>query len=185
MKTKSILLLLLLGICSINTQNVIAQNRAKSTFFSFGVGAGILALETNEKTRFSVAPSLAYKGGYMISEKTAVILLIQGAAYKNWDNDKTRGVGGLTLGAQHWIYNKWWALGGLGVGLETPPMLAKNETWNLGFPALNLSTGYEIWRNGKYSVDIQSVFLLGRSKIYKSSGTGNIYFSGVSIAVNM
>jgi hypothetical protein len=151
-----------------------AQSQEHNSFerkgFTFGLstGAGILTLSTDNrvKTTFTISlPNLRI--GYMANQNLAIQLWIPGALYKL--NGKDRSFEGLIISGQYWLKDKWWALGGIGMTLDAPAFWTVENTetadFNIGFPALALATGYEIWRIKNFAIDIQYHIYAGQAKL--------------------
>jgi len=143
-----------------------------------GIGAGLLAMESNDihSTHFSFSiPNI--KLGYFINEKSALWLYLPGSTFSENDND--RGFEGIVLAGQYWIGEKWWIKAGAGMTFDAPAFYEveniNNADFSIGFPALTSGIGYDLFRKGKFSLDIQYRVFYGRSKL-----DNNITRQGIS-----
>lgn len=171
----AILLILSFNQVFSQTKDLYYSTDRKGIIFGLGCGAGLLSLshdtETGENsTAFSYSiPNI--KVGYMINNRLALYALLPGATYKY--EDKDRGYEGILVNMQYWLKNRWWISGGAGMTFDAAAFYTvddpKNADFFVGFPAMSLSTGYEIWQKGKFALDIQYRAFYGRSNI--TSGT--------------
>lgn len=166
---KVFLLFLLLGFINI----VLAQSpvstdsyERKGLTFGFSVGASVITLSHNDTNKTSITTTLPnIRIGYMVNKRLALQLLLPGSIYKYQGNH--RGFEAILLSSQYWIKNKWWLLGGAGMTFDVPAFWTKNAKtttdFNTGFPALALGTGFEIWHNRSFTLDLQYRIFTGRA----------------------
>ncbi len=126
--------------------------------FGTSIGAGVLHLSSQnsaENKFVSSFPNLRI--GYLLNNRLAFQLLIPGSIYS--DLGETRANEGICISTQYWLKNKWWILGGIGIGMDAPAFWTvtdpSNADFNFGFPALTTATGYELWRKKNFVLDIQ------------------------------
>lgn len=156
------------------------QNSIQRKGFVFGVGfgAGSLTLNTNDTTTNAFSTTLPnIKVGYMINKRLAILALLPGANYKY--KGKDRGFEAITIAAQFWAKERWWLMGGAGLSFDAPAFYTvrdpKTAKFYTGFPALTAGTGYEIYRKGKFAIDLQYRFFYGQSSL-----TNNGFRKGIS-----
>lgn len=141
-------------------------------FFSASLGVSSLHLAMSgqpaeQQTALSF-PNI--KVGKMISSRSALLLHLPGSIYRysGTGRSRDRGFEGIIPSFQYWIKDKWWALGGAGLTMDAPAFYdIKNENEHDFYfgPALLASTGYEVWRKGKNTIDIQSRVHWGYSSV--------------------
>lgn len=188
---RKIILTFLLVVCCTNL--IIAQSmntsakfeRKKGFTYGVGIGAGAIRTNTNDTVKTSFAATLPnIKIGYLFNEKFALNLLLPGHLYKH--EGKYRGFEGIVLNGQYWVQDKWWVLGGTGLTMDFPAFwraVKNNDSsdFHTGFPALTFGTGYEIYRKGKFALDIQYRLYNGRVNLEndgKRRGTAHMLVLG-------
>lgn len=116
------------------------------------------------------------KAGFMLNRRLALVALLPGATYRH--EGKDRGFEALTLAGQYWLKNKWWVLAGAGLTFDAPAFYTvkdPNEAqFFTGFPALEFSTGYELWRKKHFALDLQYRIFLGVSYLDNHSTRGGV-----------
>lgn len=155
--------------------------------FGLGVGAGVLKLNTNDTIKEGFSTTLPnFKLGYMVRPQLEVFALLPGANYKY--NGKDRGFEGFILGTQYWMLDRWWVLGGVGLTFDAPAFYTvknpKTAEFNTGLPAFSLGTGFEVWKNEQYAVDIQYRFFMGTSNLPNDGtrkGMSNMLIVGFNV----
>lgn len=188
MKALINLILILVVVETLYSQNVDNQNTflRKGFTFGFSVGAGILSLSTNDtlNTVFTATlPNLRI--GYMTNERLALQILLPGSPYQY--SGKSRGFEGILCSGQYWLQKKWWILGGVGITLDAPAFWTmKNpdeENFYTGFPAIALATGFEIWQRKNFAIDMQYRIYTGQVKLEnngKKRGLSNMLSMGLN-----
>lgn len=162
-------------------QNTIQR---KGFVFGVGLGAGSLTLNTNDTTTNAFSTTLPnIKVGYMINNRLAILALLPGANYKY--KGKDRGFEAITITAQFWAKERWWLMGGAGLSFDAPAFYTvkdpKTAEFYTGFPALTAGTGYEIYRKGKFAIDLQYRFFYGQSNLSNNgfrNGISNMFIVG-------
>ena len=158
----------------------------KGFIFGLGMGVGSLSLNTNDSLTSTITMTIPnIKVGYMLSDRFALLALLPGANYKY--KGKDRGFEGFILSGQYWVKNNWWVLGGAGLTFDAPAFYTvdnpKTAEFYVGFPALTLSTGYEVWHKGKFALDLQYRLFFGKSNIATNGfreGVSNMFIVGVN-----
>ena len=134
----------------------------KGFFLGSAFGAGVLTLSSSligENTQTGATfPNL--KAGTMVSENTAAVLLLPGTVYAfKWgEEERARGFEGFFPSVQHWVADRWWILGGAGLGMDAPAFYDIKDKADRKFyfgPAAVAGTGFEIFRKGPFALDLQ------------------------------
>lgn len=113
----------------------------------------------------------------MISPRTALLLYLPGTvyAYKNEGRERDRGFESIVPAVQYWVGDLLWLLGGVGLGLDAPAFYdIKEETerkFYFGTAAL-AGVGYELWRKGRFALDLQGRVHYGNAKLPKGRRDG-------------
>jgi hypothetical protein len=151
-----------------------AQNNSESNFerkgFVFGASLGASYMSLNfhshpRQTEMSASfPNI--KAGAMISSRTALLLVLPGSIY-TYDiegRSRDRGFEGIVPSVQYWFSDRWWVLGGIGLGMDAPAFYdieSEDERKFYFGTALIAGVGYEVWRERKFALDVQSRIHLG------------------------
>ena len=157
----------LLVICCILSMSAFAQNKneIERNGFVFGISWGIADSNLNfpGKNQNNTNLALNWKIGYMINPKLA--LLLNGAVsiyeYNLSDRKRLRDFGGVFPSAQYFVSDKFWILGGIGVGTDAPvfydlkPDNTIETKYYSGIGAVT-SAGYEIYRKKGFALDLQA-----------------------------
>lgn len=169
-------------------QNNIDNNTIKRKGFivGFGLGSGILTLSEKESWHPSFSASLPnIRIGYRIGDRLALMALLPGATYRYQGKD--RGFEGILLAAQYWVKDRWWILGGVGLVLDAPAFYTvksfKEADFHTGFPAITLATGYDVWRKGKFTLDLHYRLFSGQASLAGNEhrrGVSNMFMVGFS-----
>jgi hypothetical protein len=111
-----------------------------------------------------------FKVGAMLRRDTALLLHLPGSIYryKGSGRERDRGFEGVIPSLQFWPLERWWVMGGVGLTLDAPAFYdvkSKDEgTFHLG-PSVTLGTGYEVFRAGRFAVDVQGRGLYGSARV--------------------
>lgn len=158
--------LMLLATCFMLNYATCAQNKEEINRKGFMVGfsTGIANSNLNFPTKDQNNTNLAinWKVGYMLNPKLAV--LINGAAsvyeYDISDRKRLRDFGGVFASAQYFTTNRFWVLGGIGIGTDAPvfydlkPENTIETKYYSGFGVVS-SVGYEMYRKKNFALDLQ------------------------------
>jgi len=134
----------------------------KGFVFGAAVGAGSVSLSSDligDARQVGISfPNLKF--GAMLNPKTAAVLLLPGSVYRyKWaGRERSRGFEGFFPSIQYWARDRWWLLGGVGLGMDAPAFYdIKDETERKFYfgPAAVAGTGYELWRRGRFALDVQ------------------------------
>jgi hypothetical protein len=110
------------------------------------------------------------KIGKMVSPKTALFLYLPGSVYRYAGNGRKRerGFEGFIPAVQYWVKDRWWWQGGVGMTFDAPAFYDIQNSSERKFyfgPEGILGTGYEVWRKGKWAIDVQARMYTGVSHI--------------------
>jgi len=111
--------------------------------------------------------------GCMVSDRTAFLLQLPGNIYRHRgldaeDRDRDRAFEGIIPSLQRWLTDRWWIVGGVGLALDSPAFYdiedSSERVFHVGVSA-EAGAGYEVWRSGGYSLDLQGRVLYGRATL--------------------
>jgi hypothetical protein len=111
-----------------------------------------------------------FKIGAMLRHDTALLLHLPGSIYryKGDGRERDRGFEGVIPSLQFWLLDRWWVMGGVGLALDAPAFYdVKGQDegmFHLG-PAVTLGTGYEVFRAGRFAVDVQGRGHYGSARV--------------------
>ena len=159
--------LTLLAVCFMLNYATYAQNKEEINRegFMFGFSTGIANSRLNfpSKNQNNTNLALNWKVGYMLNPKLAV--LINGAVsvyeYDLSDRKRLRDFGGVFASAQYFTTDKFWVLGGIGIGTDAPvfyDLKPKNTVETKYYSGIGVvsSVGYEIYRKKNFALDLQA-----------------------------
>lgn len=184
MKVKFILGFLLATHCAFAQQNFERKG------FVFGVSMGVSAISlksdaagNRHQTGLS-APNI--KLGKMLNSRSALLLLLPGSVYRyEWSGRvRDRGFEGIIPAFQYWAKDRWWLMGGAGLGMDAPAFYdIKDESerkFYFGGAAV-VASGYEIWRKGRFALDVQARAHLGAIKAAEGRLHGAAFSLGIGV----
>jgi len=156
--------------------------------FSFGtaIGIGSLSLSSIDQKRTLLSASLPnFKLGYSLTNRFSLMILIPGATYKS--ENKVRGFEGVLLMGQYWFAKNWWINVGYGLTLDAPAFYTVSEiqeaNFSIGFPAVTYGMGYDVFKRGRFSVDLQYRAFHGQTERTESNtinGFSNMFLVGLN-----
>jgi hypothetical protein len=147
--------------------NVYAQEKKvferKGFVLGFATGVSSLRLSFPSMPAQTEA-SLSFpniKIGAMLSKRTALLLYLPGSIYtfKEEGRERDRGFEGIIPSVQFWLKDRWWVLGGVGLGVDAPAFYDIQDEDERKFyfgSSVIAGTGYEVWRKGKFALDVQA-----------------------------
>ena len=161
------------------TQQIKTTERKGLMFsFSTGVGNSRLAFAGNKQSNTDLA--LNWKIGYMLNPKLA--LLINGAVaiydFNLSGRPRKRDFGGVFPSVQYHLNNKWWVLGGIGLGTDAPvfydlkPDNQDELKYHSGFGGIT-AIGYEICKRKNIAVDLQARYNYSKVNLPTGAIQGN------------
>lgn len=178
---KKLLILIFTGFFTFsNAQNISEKNFERKGFIfstAFGISSVGLNFPSYGKQNEISASLPNFKIGAMISEHTALLVYLPGSiyTYKNEGRKRDRGFEGIIPSVQYWLKERWWVLGGAGLGLDAPVFYdIKNEEERKFYfgGSVVAATGYEIWRKGRCTIDVQSRIHYGTANLTEGSRKG-------------
>ncbi len=177
MKKLFCLLMLFTFLTGVNAQSAGDTPARKGFAFGFSFGGGILNINANGTEINGFAPTLPNLYlGYSVNPKLTLQLLLPGSTYDL--SGKTRGFEGYILSAKTWVKDRVWVMGGSGLCFDAPAFWTVSDPrkaeFNLGFPAFALGTGYEFYRKGRFTSDIQYRFYYGNTKLENGGNTRGV-----------
>ncbi|MBC8046270.1 MAG: hypothetical protein H7Y00_05700 [Fimbriimonadaceae bacterium] len=181
---KSLTILFLFSI--LFNANMHAQNNAsfERKGFIFGAAIGISSVSLkypSQPTQNEISASLPnFKIGTMISNRTAVVVYLPGSiyTYEGSGRNRDRGFEAIIPSVQYWLKDRWWILGGAGLGMDAPAFYdIKNEEERKFYfgSSVIAATGYEIWRKEKFTLDIQGRVHYGSANVSEGTRNGMAY----------
>ena len=142
-----------------------SKNEILRKGFVFGFSSGIANsnLSFPSKNQNNTNLALNWKIGYMLNPKLAVLLNGAVSIYKYdlSDRERLRDFGGAFASAQYFVADKFWILGGIGIGTDAPvfydlkPENAVETKYYSGIGVIS-SVGYEIYRKKNFVLDLQA-----------------------------
>ncbi len=188
MKTITNIIFLLISFSCIAQNN--SQNFERKGFiFGTSIGASYLNLQfEGEQNQNTVAASFPnFKIGYMISKNTALLLHLPGSVYNYTlsGRQRDRGFEGIIPSVQYWNNHNMWFLAGVGISMDAPAFYdIKTEDerkFYFGYGII-ASAGYEIWKKGRFAIDIQARMHYGELKFENLAEKG--FATNILIGLN-
>jgi hypothetical protein len=180
-KMRTLLILAFTGLFTHSNAQELSGLTFERKGFIIGAALGASSINLNFPSRSTFHTLSAsfpnIKMGAMISKRTALLVYLPGSiyTYTGSGRKRDRGFEGIIPSIQYWLKDRWWVLGGAGIGLDAPAFYdVKNEeekNFNFG-SSLTIGTGYEIWRKGKFAMDIQSRVHYGSATVSDGVRTG-------------
>jgi len=127
------------------------------------------------------------KIGAMISPKLAILAYLPGTVYSysgNGSRKRDRGFEGIVPSVQYWLKDRWWLLGGAGLGMDAPAFYdIKNESERKFYfgSTLLAGTGFELWRWKNCALDLQGRVQYGTAKMPEGIRKGVAFSVGVGL----
>lgn len=169
------------------TENTFAQ--AEKTIqrngFIIGTssGAGYSILKFPDTNQNEIGFALDLKLGYLINPKLALLLTTNVSIYdySGFGRDRKRDFGVLAPSLQYWFGDKFWVLGGVGLGGDNPVF------WDIDFDnvdndpletkyfnglGLVSAVGYEIYQQKNMAIDIKTKISFRNVEMQEGKTTG-------------
>lgn len=167
---KSILITAALMLFVFNN-SVFAQGdksiQRKGFVFGTSYGTGYTILNFPDKNQSELGFALDVKLGYMIKPDLALLLTTNVSIYdySGFGRDRKRDFGILAPSIQYWVNDKFWLLGGIGLGGDNPVF------WDIDFEnvdndpletkyfnglGLVTAVGYEIYQRKNMALDVKT-----------------------------
>jgi hypothetical protein len=163
LKMKKLVVLIAFVVSSLTA---FAQNQpgVERKGFVIGLGAGLNVFGVQDRgpgatldyTSGGISlPNL--KLGLMVSPRTALLLQMPGSVYQTEGRD--RSFEAVIPTVQHWLGNRFWVSGGVGLDVDLPDLCDLHEQdhgrINLGY-ALSIGAGFELVQRKNYAFDIHT-----------------------------
>ncbi|MFN8340033.1 MAG: hypothetical protein U0V64_00075 [Cyclobacteriaceae bacterium] len=142
-------------------QLAVAQNQSSRWILSAGVGLSQLQLAgdgISEKSTVLSIPNIQI--GRKLTPRLALVVNLPGCVYRYAAVGRTRdrGFEGIIPGIRYAINDRWWALAGIGLGMDAPAFYdiktPEERNFHLGYAGL-AGVGYEYWRTERKSAGVQ------------------------------
>ncbi len=166
MKSRNILLTLTFMISFLKLSAQETKVERSGFLIGFSAGAGVITIADNKCSFDLTQGGISFPGlkiGWMASERTAILAVLPGMTYT--ENGKDRSFEAIIPSVQHWIGDRWWLSGGVGLGMDFPAFYevneVKDESWNFGCAAM-AATGFELIQRKRYTLDLQSRLHMAR-----------------------
>lgn len=152
-------------------KNTFAQKdkavQRKGLVLGTSYGAGYSILNFQDKNQSELGFALDVKLGYMIKPDLALLLTTNVSVYDylGFGRDRKRDFGILAPSVQYWVNDKFWVLGGVGMGGDNPVFwdidfenvdsdpLETKYYYGLGFVT---ALGYEIYQRKNMAIDLKT-----------------------------
>lgn len=182
---------LLFGLAISLTTQAQSKNEMQRRGLVFGFSTGIANSNLNFPTKKQNNTNLAlnWKVGYMLNPKLAILL--HGAVsiyeYDLTDRKRLRDFGGVFVSVQYFATDKFWVLGGVGVGTDAPvfyDLKPENTVETKYYSGLGLvsSLGYEIYRKKNFALDLQA--RINYSNVNLPIGNANGFTTALLLGIN-
>ncbi|MFN0275984.1 MAG: hypothetical protein ACKVPJ_09580 [Chitinophagales bacterium] len=188
MKIPLLLPFIMFCITSLYAQDIQLVER-EGFIFGASVGASSLCLRypASDVQTVSAFSLPNFKFGYMVTNRTALLLYFPGSVYSYTGEGRTRdrGFEAILPSAQYWITDRWWALAGAGLGMDAPAFydIQNEEERKFYFGgSVVLATGFELLRKGKFVLDTQGRVHYGTASLTEGTRTGIAY--SILVGVN-
>lgn len=180
---KSILFILWLVATQAVAQMATSPVERQGFIIGVGMRGGVVSItDSNAEIPFEEAqggfslPNL--KIGFMLNERTALLATFPGMIYEL--KGKDRSFESFIPKIQYWMNDKLWVNGGIGLGMDFPAFYevkkVNDEQWNWGC-AVSAGLGYEIVQKQKFTIDLQSDLMLGRTFLPNDLHRDGVVFS--------
>jgi len=158
------------------------QDTSRSGFvFGSSFGAAVSFNKFPGKTENCGGVALDLKLGYMINPDLAILLTTNTSSYdyEGTGRARQRDFGVLAPAVQYWLNNKFWILGGIGLGGDAPifwdiknPKENKEETkYYNGFGAV-AAFGYEVYQDDGFVLDVKLKLTYRNVDLQEGNTTG-------------
>ncbi|MDP2385704.1 MAG: hypothetical protein Q8M29_04995 [Bacteroidota bacterium] len=161
----------------------------KGLMFGFSTGIANSNLNFPNKNQNNTNLALNWKVGYILKPKLALSLngSVSIYEYNLSDRKRLRDFGGIFASAQYFITDKFWALGGIGIGTDAPVFYdikpentVETEYYSgIGFVS---SMGYEIYRKKNFALDLQA--RINYSSVNLPIGKTNGFTTALLVGIN-
>jgi hypothetical protein len=109
--------------------------------------------------------SFDLKAGYMIKSNIALLITsnVSGYEYSGIGRSRKRDFGVLAPTVQYWFRDRFWALAGIGLGLDAPVFFDVKDpdnheeeiAYHTGLGIVG-AIGYELYQGGRFTIDLKA-----------------------------
>ena len=157
---------------------------------ALGVSHSIQTFPSNKQNNTGIA--LDFKVGYMVKSNLALLLTsnVSSYDYSGVGRNRKRDFGIVAPTIQYWLNDRFWILGGVGLGVDAPifwdiekPEINKGETqYHTGLGAVT-ALGFEIYRKKNFVLDIKTRLTYRNIKLQegRSYGFSPAFLLGVNL----
>ena len=161
------------------------QSQQDREGFVLGItaGMGYLSLSGNN-TGVSDGADISLpnlKAGWMVTPRLAALVSLPGVPYEQGNID--RSIDGIIPSVQYWAKPKWWVSGGFGLGLDLKAFYEDEGKNHVG-TACQFSTGYELFRKGRFVFDLQGTLFAAKVDTDYGSRAAVSFLTGIGINFN-
>lgn len=153
----------------------------KGFVFGTAVGVAYTTQSFPNKSQNNTDFGFDFKLGYMIKPNIALLLSsnVSGYVYEGIGRSRKRDFGVLAPTVQYWFRKRFWALAGIGIGLDAPvfydiedPDNNKEETAYYSGLGIVGAIGYEFYQGKKFAVDLKARITYRNVNIAEGNTTG-------------
>lgn len=156
---------------------------------AIGVSHSIHTFPNNKQNNTDLG--LDFKVGYMIRPNIALLLSsnVSSYEYSGVGRDRKRDFGIVAPTVQYWLNNKFWVLGGVGLGVDAPIFwdiknvdVNKEETQYYTGLGVVTALGFDIYRRKNFTIDIKTRLTYRNVKLQEGRASG--FSPAVLIGIN-
>lgn len=146
---------------------------------SMGISQSILTFPKENQSETHLA--LGFKLGYMLNPNLALLLTSNTSiySYSGIGRERLRDFGVLAPSIQYWYKDKFWIMGGVGLGVDAPvffdikePDTYKEEReYHNGFGIIG-AVGYEFYQGKRFAIDLKARITYRNVNITEGKTTG-------------
>ena len=184
------------SICLFGTTSVLySQNKQNITRKGFVFGTSIGVAHSVQsfpgKSQKNTDFGLDLKLGYMLKPNIAILLTSNVSAYDytGVGRPRKRDFGIVAPSVQYWFTDRFWALGGIGLGVDAPVFSDikdpdKNKEESAYYNGLGVvgAIGFEFYRNKNFTIDVKARVSYRNVDIAEGKTTG--VSSAILIGIN-
>ncbi len=158
-------------------QTIIRKGFVFGTSIGFSHSIHSFPSASQNNTDFGVG----FKIGFMLKSNMALLLTsnVSGYDYTGIGRSRKRDFGVLAPTVQYWLGDRFWVMGGIGIGLDAPvffdikdPDNNKEETvYHAGLGAIG-AIGYEFYQGKKFTIDIKARMTYRNIDLAEGNTTG-------------
>lgn len=164
----------------------------KGFVFGTSLGGSVSTLQFPDKSLNQTDLGIDLKIGYMLNSNLAILLTsnISIYDYSGFGRDRKRDFGIIAPSAQYWLHDKFWLLGGIGIGGDNPvfwdiknPDTDPLETKYYSGLGVVTAVGYEVFQSkNNFTIDIKAKAMYRKVQLQEGNTTGFSY--GILVGIN-